>query len=816
MRTPCPLPRATLMAGLFTAWAVGAGLGCVPPSNPCDPDADEALQARGTRIAGIVVDQGGAPAAGVLVTLSGRTETIVTGESGGFVFKDIPPASSYEIVAAPAAPAVGGRARTDALVCGGALDDVEVRIVVPPESPELEIVRASGDRRLFAAFGGIAPAPVVDVEDFFADGVSYRGALDVSDDCALRVGGSAVAYRAQVRAPFEGWKDAVLAPFPWIDPPGDGVPDEAFLDRIDDGCARAACAQFTYLEPALANENARCIDVVGIREGGAVRALEPYGTYQIRVLSELRTPDDLRDRFALPERVTADVPALPGQMTLIPGALLPVVGADGLPRAVGDVVGLVATAGGRFALVEDDTLSVIGDGKDTLDDVAQGSVGGGAAAPQGAFGEDASATDNVAADFSEGAALPARPVALLPAGDWLRVIRRLDDGTASIEKVYVGANSEAARSGPSAEDEAVHALAPELRLDPASSKVGDGLRAFAYLIDDGAALLEEGANPRDAYVLLYGSAFVMVEQGDPAELLLDYFARDAPRDLRTGELQPTAWAADTDGTEGAGSGGSCANLAEEGKSPTGVDEGEGSVNVSVCYDVSAGLGAAVDLRDVEAFDLGGARRYAMSDARNDRLLVTGEDALACAGCDAATAVPLSQELRAVRVGREPLGLARSSILDCGRGDGTRSVLLVANRGSGDLSVVEEVAGELRENGVVALPAAPVGFLDDPIGPTCADPFVWVIADDGRVIPVDMRGEPSVPLCNGTACAVGTRGRGAVGAVARGASSPSRSLVGGSGLLGELGFFRPQALRGAAYADPSEIISGGEVPPSSGP
>lgn len=817
-------PRAPLPFAVLASLAVPALSACVEPTNRCDPDAAPDVQAQGTRISGAVLDQDGEPVPGVPVGLLGRQQTVVSGEGGVFTFSDVPPAASYEVVASPAAPLVGGRAATGALVCGGVLEDVVVRVVVPPDSPEVEIVRASGDRRLFAAFGAVdGAAEAGDVARFFEDETSFRPALDVAAQCAGLASSSTISYRAQLRAPFEAWQDAVLAPSPWVDAPGDGVPDEAYVDRIDDVCAAAACAQFSYLEPALANERARCVDIVGVKVGGAIVGLEPFGTYQVRVLAELRTPDELKEEFALPERVTAEAPTVPGQMTLIPGALLPVVGTDGLPRDVGDVTGLVTTAGGRFALVEGDALSVIGDGADTLDDVAQDAVGSGfgdaVSAPQGAFGEDAAATESMTADFTAGAAVPARPVALLPAGDWVRVIRRLDDGTASIEKVYVGSTSAEAQAGAPSDEALANAEQPSLRLDPISESAGDGLRAFTYLAPDASPLVDEGINPRDAYVLLYGSAFVLVEQGRPDDLMLEYFATQA--DPTTGDLVPTTWADGADGSRNSGAGGACAAMQQDGDKPSSMESLDGvvpRVNVSVCYDVGVGLGDDVDLRDVEVlpdlFGLG-TRRHLISDAANDRLLVAEEAAVACAGCDPTTAPPLSQQIVDVRVGREPLALLATRVLDCsGEGLPGRPVLLVANHGSGDLSVVEDVNGAVEETGVVALPTAPVGFLDDPIGATCADPFIWVLGDDGRVVPVDMRGEPSVPLCNGRACDVGTRGRGAVGAVARSLLKPSRSLVGGNDLLGELGFFKPRALRGAAYADSGAIVGEAEaVPPS---
>lgn len=817
---------------------------CITPTNPCDPAADIALQSAGTRIRGVVVDQNGEPRPGVLVSIEGRADTAVSGEDGSFELLNLPPASAYELAATPAPPLVGGRATTGALVCRGAIDDVELAIVEPPTSPEIELARASGESRLFAAFGAVTPDVElgVDLARFFdsPDGTTYRDSFDVVDDCSAKASASSIAYRVQVRAPFEAWVDAVLAPSPWIAPLPESDPVLALeLDRIDDVCAAAACAQFSYLEPSLVNANARCVDVIGTRSADVDGArapfvpLEPFGSYQVRILAELRTPDDLRERFRLPQRVSADAPTAAAQMTLLPTSFLPVVDASGAPREVGEITGVVTTAGGRFALVENDTLSVIGDGRDTLDDAAQAEVGlaptddfgAEAGAPQGAYGDDAEASTNAFADFTDDTSAPVRPLALLPAGDWVRVIRREaetdavdpDDVSSTIQKIYVGADAAAAERGPEQADADANLVEPQLRIDPADVDA-EQLRAFKYLRPEGS-LVDIGAERDDAYVLLYGSAFVLTEQAPASELALAHFGSNAVTRESDGTISSTGWATSLDGEPNAAlNGAACSALKQEARNPSGIDDSGADVNVSVCFDVAAALGEEVDLRDLAILDDGRLPpSQIFSDARNDRVLVALRDDLLCTTCtNVGNTAPLAERLQSVEVGREPVGMITTRVLSCGPAgaDQTRDVVLVANHGSGDLSVVEPEFGEMRETGVVPLPAFPVAFLDDPEGPTCDDPFVWVIADDGRAIPVDMRGEPSAPTCNGGPCEVGTRGRGFVGAVARNigdgrTSSKSRALIGGDRLLGELGFFRPRALTGAAFANVDEVA---ESPP----
>src|SRR5262249_8558464 len=127
---------------------------CGAPTNPCDPDAPADVQAQGTKLAGTVVDQDGNGVAGVAVGIAGRAEAQVSREGGVFTSANLPPRSTgYELTTTPAAPLVGGRVTSPPLVCGAQLAGVTVGVVVPPSSPEIEIVQASTEASVFAAFG---------------------------------------------------------------------------------------------------------------------------------------------------------------------------------------------------------------------------------------------------------------------------------------------------------------------------------------------------------------------------------------------------------------------------------------------------------------------------------------------------------------------------------------------------------------------------------------------------------------------------------------------------------------------------------------
>jgi len=792
---------------MLAALAALAGA-CLPPSNPCDPDAPDDALREGTRLDGQVLDQDGVGVGGVVVSVVGGSETAVSGADGSFVFERLLPAANYAVRAEPLPPLAGGTTQVGELGCLEQKSGVEVRVVRPPDAPEAEFVKAVSPTSLVVAFGVPEDGGnAVDRGDaIFGDGETYRDPAVVAGDCRARAEVAPRSFRVQVRAPFDTWQDAVLSTFPWMEgdiavesASGGGAAEAAVDDlvgnRIDDVCAAALCAQFTYLEPTLLDPRARCANVVGLIDNGVAVPLAAWGTYEVRVLADVTVDPDLRDAFSLPARVASDVPTRARQMALVPGDLLPIVGGDGAPVAGrdADVVAVVAVAGGRFALIESGRVRVVGGGADVIGgDAGEGNV---VNAPHDALATDDVTETNMAGDFND--LDQATAMAALPAGDWLRVVKE-GTGAAVVEKLYVGASATAGGAGPAFEQTQVSAAAEtQLPMRPAATPLG-ALRATSYLEPGAIPLTTIGANPRDAYVLLYERGFVLVENAVAGEHVLAHFlaADDGVGSFNTSWGDPIE-----DGlgnqTERAFDG-RCALMTpidtQAGRvfgAADGEDDFNGSArqDLTVCFDLSAATGEDVDLRDIEPFANG--TLHVIADAANDRLLVAPH------GSMLGTDKPLVQDVVSLPVGREPVAMTRSRLLNCEISGGDTEVLLVANAGSGDLSVVGLVDGVLEELAVLELPTAPTGFVEDPDGPSCDDPFAWVLGADGRVFPVDVRGGASLPQCDGAACAIGSRGRARSGAIAR-SGGRGRAVVGGTSLVGELGFFRPAALRGAAF------------------
>lgn len=801
-------------------------VGCLAPTNPCDPGSSIDAQSEGTRLGGRVVDSDGNGVVGVTVTVLGLSKSAVSGDDGAWAIDDVPPSlTGYTVRAEPQAPASGGSLTTAPLGCQQRFDDVDLLVVSPLDAPEVELVQAVTPTSLLVAFGsgdadGALP-PEGGVTDSYDEGAA--GFVDVASACVDAADTADRAWRVQVRPPFDGWHDAVLNAFPWIDGSaavdlaasagaaerGDDAGRALVLERTDDVCAAALCAQFAYLESALSDSRARCANVVGFKDGDVVRPLEAFGSYEVRVLTERRVDPALSERFALPERVASAAPAVGRQMSLVPGSLLPLVDGSGAPldgRGLA-VTSVVTTSGGRFALVEPDGLRVLGGGSDVFGD-ANSDVAAGA--PQNAVAEDAAVAENVDAEFKDGD-LDAEALVALPAGDWLRVVKDSSNG-ASIEKVFIGASSSSGQSGPPAADRNLKdAAEANLPLSPSNSALG-ALRAVSYLDPGAAALVSEAANPEDAYLLLYRRGFVLIENGVADDLALDTFAGAA--DAAGFGGFNTDWADPDPGVAGASSGfgGDCDNVVATGENGAafGAFSAEDDLNgaarteVAVCYDVATATAEDVDLRDADVLRDGVEPLHLVADANNDRVMVASLSALR------GQSGRLTNALRAVPVGRSPVALTHSRLLNCdaGLGDVATEVVLVANAGSGDVSVLRDDGGEVSEVAVAALPTEPAGFLDDVEGPTCADPFAWVIAADGRLLPLDMRGTPAVPQCGDQACAISSRGRARSGAVGgRSVGVASRALVGGTGLVGELGFFRPAALRGGAFLGSGDVADG---------
>ena len=787
---------------------------CLPPTNACDPSASAAVQAEGTGITGRVIDQDGVGRAGVTVTVLGTAHTAVSGDDGTYGIENVAPSTQgYSVRAEPQAPAQGGTRVVGPVGCQERVEDADVVVAVAPEAPEVEMLRAVTSTSLVVAFGSgdtFADSPESSATFYDAQGDggdAFRSPVDVALDCRSRANAAARAWRVQVRPPFEGWHDAVLNAFPWLDgaaavglgaqpSPGaffDG--DSLIAERTEDVCAAALCAQFSYLEASLADPRARCANVVGYIDGGDLFPLDAFGSYDVRVLTERKLDEQLVLDFALSTRVSSAAAARSVQISLVPGALLPLVDENGIAfdgRSL-QVQSVIAANAGRFALVQETGVLVLGGGADVLLNAGVDQVG--ADAPQDAVAVDGLSAETVNADFLDDGDAAAVALAALPAGDWLRVVKE-SDAVSAVEKIFIGTSSDSALEGPEAEQSSVFdAVEATLPISPGRSALGT-LRAISYLDPGSVSLNSSFANPADAYLLLYQRGFLLVENGDANSLVLAGLANQI--DVNGG--YDTDWDDVTalDGSALSAFDGDCGIVLSTDPAAfrvVGADDDANGVarkSVAACFDVAVATGGDVDLRDAAVF--GGAEpQQVIADAAADRVLVIGLGALSGRQgrlVDAVVEVP---------VGHEPVRLTHSRSLDCGVGGDNVEVILVANAGSADVSVLQRRGdGTVAEVAVAALPVAPADFVDDVDGPTCEDPFAWVIAADGRIFPLDMRGTPSVPLCNGAPCEISSRGRARSGAISRDGVRPARAVVGGSGLVGELGFLRPAALPGGAY------------------
>lgn len=760
---------ASTLSALTAACLVG---GCLEPSNPCDPESDDALRGTST-LSGVVKDQAGAPLAGVTVTLPGHPSPAISGEDGAFRFEGLLPNAGpqgYEVIALVDEPRVGGRALAPPLGCEDDVGGVELLVAVPPPSPEVEIVQATAPDRLFVAFAA-------------AEG--------------------STRYTVEVRAPFETWQPAALSRAPVPEPAGDALARAQLYDAVraptlDDDEARAFCDAFAYVLTPLAHENARCTEVVGTRVGNTLLPLREHGSYEVRVRAELVLDAGMVTEQRLPEVVRSAPTSVPGELSLVPTAVLPVMldpdeetHREKL-RAL-DIDAMVPVSHRRFAMLGEGTsaegLLIVGHAAVASPGVYDGS----AAAPDDAlaFDDDSpGAAAEVTADEGTG-------LAILPAGRWVRVWKRaMDPDTATmrseVEKVFIGTESRAEEHGEQTE--------PTFAFDLDSAGLASELRAFSWLVQPEGTVGGEGPySPDDGYLLLLRGGFVLLEHEEGGDgtshlgALADGFVAGAAGTLY-GETDANRQNAMTTGH--------CEKL---GAAALGADGVLGERTIRVCFDLEGALGETLALTDVailrahEDATSPDDTFHVMSDAAGDRVLVVSSRALLGQGGD-----PLLDHLDDVGTGVAPASLAQSRLLDCEEGSAD-PVVLVANRGSLDVSVLA-VVGEgqgarVEEVGVVPVPGVPVRFFDDPDGPACVDPFTWVVLDDGRSIPLDMRARRlGVPACGDEACAVRTSDRAPVGAVSRGALGKSRVLVGGRGLLGEVGYLRPSASAATAVGD----------------
>lgn len=748
---------------VLVAASLGVVGGCLGPTNPCDPEAD-ADQQRTSTLSGVVKDQTGAPLSGVTVTIPGHATPAISGDDGGFRFSDLPPNATgqgYEVIALPDEPAVGGRVLAPPLGCKDAVSGVELVVAVPPASPEVEITQATSAERLMVAFAAAS---------------------------------GSTRYVVEVRAPFETWQPAVLAKEPSFALEGaTAEPDEtSAADSSSEEEARGFCEAFRYALPVLDNENARCAEVVGTRSGEDILPLDAHGSYEVRVRAEAVLAGELVTTQRLPDLVRSAAAGVPGELSLVPTALLPIMldpdeetHAEKLRTM--DIDAVVPVADGRFAMLGrgagSDGMMIVGNAASTAPDVYESSN----AAPAEAMAYDAD-SEVAAAEVSEDSGTG---LAILPAGRWVRVWKRfVDPGTfearSQVEKVFIGETSllESHTDQPE----------PEFGFDLEQAGLGGDLRAFSWLVQPEGRLVGEGPyNPPDGYLLLLRSGYVLLERegfAGFAEPLLQVFAED----LEDGAADGIYGGGGSADSPNAMTTGVCQQL---GQGALGVEGALGQRSIRACLDLEGALGQALDLTDVEILrsrpdaTLPRETFHVLADAAGDRVLAVKSDALL-----GREGLPLVDLLSDVPTGVQPGAMTDSRLLSCAH-DAETPVVLVGNRGSLDVSVLA-VAGSgpsarVEEIAIVAMPGVPMRFLDDPDGAGCVDPYTWVVLDDGRMVALDMREERlGVPTCGDEACAVRSSERSPVGGVSRNAAGKSRVVVGGRGMLGEVGFLRPSS------------------------
>ena len=769
-----------------TSLVAAVGLSaCVAPENPCDPAADPSARATSS-LSGRVVDQDGAPVAGVTVLIRGRGETTLSQADGGFVLDGLPPNDGtlgYELIASPPSPLVGGRAVAPPLACEDEAPDLELVVVRPPATPEAEVVQATAPDRLFVAFASSGEDPGA-----LALPSSPAEALAA---CALDDDDGGVRYRVEVRPPFGTWQPTLLSVDPRLDLGAiAGAREAGLVESISEPCSRALCAHFIYANPELKSESARCAEVWGVLDDevdGGFRPLEPFGSYQVRVVAERALDDKLIER-QLPPTVRSPDTAAPAQISLAPTSLLPVplhpdpATSEEHARAL-DIECVVPVAQGRFAMIDSAGLRVVGMAED-VDPTAYADARG---VSDGAMAVD---DDGSSAAAGEVAADDGSAAAILPAGPWVRVWKRMGDPalgpvSSKIEKVFIGARSHDEAHGDAGAE-------PVFNLDVAAPGMEGLFRGMTWLSHPQGRVAEY--DPADGYLLFFREGFVVLEREDPTRTNGDLLASHMGADF-SGNLYSGAYAGEPAPTTGevVALSGFCEQMGSDAVGMT--EEPDGTRVVRMCFNLAAALGEDLDLRGAGMLQAAPEvvdptqTMHVFVDGEGDRVLAVRTDRLAGSG-----ELPLVEYLQRVPVGVRPTTLASSRVLECEGQTVGSPVLLVANQGSQDVSVLEitdPVAMTLDEVAAIPLPAVPLAFLADPDGPTCEDPYGWIVVEDGRMFPLDLRAHKlEIPSCDGAPCGVSTRGRARGGAVARDALGRGRVVVGGRGLLSEVGFLRP--------------------------
>ncbi len=782
--------RPLVMTAVLSLGVV-AGAGCVQATNPCDPESDLEVQGR-TTLHGQVLDEFGAPAAGVTVLVSGQSETTVSGDDGRFVFEGlVATEEGVEVVALPAAPALGGRAQTPPLLCREEVGSAEeaaitLRVIAPPPPPEVEITDATDRNRLFAAFGSVGRS----------EEAEHVGRALTAEKCKGDVRGEPLekegkhTYRIQVRAPFRAWQDALVSTDP-RDPLDDASLDELLLDGriargIDETCGLAFCQHFSFVHEELATEpTARCAEIVGVvaTDGGTetLERLSSFGSYEVRVRASLAPQAELVAQQVPTSIVSAEVPT-DVSLTLVPTSILPVVLDDAVVDSVEeeakvDITGIVPTGDGRFAIIDKGGMKVVSSGT-----AAATFTGGDADDHQhsDAMGIDHTTTAR-AEDEVEGTE-GGHALAVLPAGKWVRVWKRLEDGSdgnrSMIDKVFIGA-SDGEEQGADAGAE------PRFSFDVSAAGL-DAFRGINWLTRPEGSVDDPEYDPEDGYLLLFKKGFVLAEVQTGGISQMGALVEA----MQANDGGPPANLPWSEGTNGNGLAGFCENM-----NATGIT---GDI-ARVCFDLEQVVGEQIDLRSVETMTgdspIGPLSIHLFADRRNDRILAVRTVEMLGRSTGSGPARPLINAMVSLSVGVSPTVMQRSARLEC---DGDQEldrteVMLVANTGSGDISVVDFVGGVdlVSETASIPLDILPTNFLSDGGGPTCKDPFVWVTGEDGEAVPVDMRADKlQAPSCGETRCSVSTGTRSPVGAVSRSSDGRMRALVGGRGVLGELNYLRP--------------------------
>jgi|GEM_PF-1300424 len=808
----------TLVAGALTVLL--AATGCVEPQNPCDPDADESIRRTAT-LSGKVVDEDGAPVVNVGVLLVEQNQTVFTGEDGAFKFIEVlPSGTGYTLAALPASPAVGGRLHTGPLGCASELDvDDPLVVVNPPPPPEVEITAATSPERMFVAFASTL------AEDEAA------GHADCADPKAVAAGEH--SYRPEVRETFGQWEPALVSLYPSLPLESDddlarAIGDGLVVEAMNDGCAQQQCADFAYAFRELETEAdvARCLEIVGsIKADGSPRRLEHYGQLQVRVRSDLKATANA-ERQQVPQLVPSVASALPKTLSLVPQTIMPVSLANDLDVAdqleAGMNVGAIVPVGadGRFALINHDGIMVVNNSRATAEMAAEAGM---ADAPEGAMGVEDDVTDTMAEEVGQG---QGQALAILPAGNWVRVWKRVHDaGGASssmVDNVFVGT------------DDKPQGVQPAFEFDVTQSR--SPFRKFAFLsAPTGDPRGPEYNQPPPDYMLLFKDGFVLTGLSEGENM------SDMATAMDDDGMMDAAWSAPSEAAAAAeepptgipgedfvplGQGGFCDDLGTAGHHTDG-DGDNASSRVDVCFNVSDAMGDEVNFVDIGILTEEGltaadhsASVHLIADQAGDRLIAVNTQALLH---DMQNSV--LESMTHLSVGVDPIAMHPSQQLECDESDtlvGSTPVMLVANAGSEDISVVAftddstnpDLASRLREMNVVPVGGVPVGFLTDLTGPTCNDPFVWVRTDDGTMYPIDMR-TAEAPVCGDATCRVATRSRSPAGAVAHMRDAQNndvgaRVLVGGRGMLGELGFLRPTYGATNRAADAVAEFTGADV------